>query len=423
MATRRGTPAPTPDIPLMQGQVIFVDDLNGQSLDTWLVWSDVQLGHEFEIHWRGRTADGHSVDHLSSVRLVDDQNFENGRVLVSIGYELLDRARGGEVFYSFEVVTASSPNVGESLRLIIFLDRAPLFGDLPPVAQIHSSHGLVIDLSQVPNDVYVHAPPYQAMAKDDVATLTWQGYRSGDDSMPIAPWSQDMKVGQADIGHPLTWKVPRSELQKSNRQHGTLSWRVTHAATREISVSAAQRFSLAPPLPGNRLMVPELPDVKGDVLVPGDYPDGVRVRCPVPDRLLAGDTVLLYWDDGSELWAYAKLVDASVLTSQKLEFTVGAQALAALGQGKNTLSWAFARPGMALASTSLVLTVAQRLALPFPLIDGDSRDQGAPRTKGTCVRSRWPRTRVWLPGCLPPQISQRGWFTCIGWAIAQVANI
>lgn len=105
-------PGAYPQIPIMRGQVIFVDDLEGGDLLTYVQYSDIKLGDRIVAHWRGRDVSGKAID--ENVPLdVTEFNFEDGRLQVPIGNVHLEALRGGEAFYSYEVLTPTSVHLGD----------------------------------------------------------------------------------------------------------------------------------------------------------------------------------------------------------------------------------------------------------------------------------------------------------------------
>ncbi|WP_225774901.1 hypothetical protein [Pseudomonas sp. Marseille-Q5115] len=385
-------PGAYPQIPVMRGQVIFVDDLEGGNLLTYVQYSDIKIGDQIVAHWRGRDIAGRAVDEDVLVD-VTEFNFEDGRVQVQIGNIHLEALRGGEAFYSYEVLTPTSVHVGESLRLICFIDRPAAVDMQLPVAQIRESHGLIIDLTLISSEALVCAPPYQAMAVGDEVTLTWQGYRSADDSQPITPWTQRLTLTVADLGVPMVWALPKSELRKSDGYHGALFYRVDYAAPQVASVSIEQQFifgsvpssadcwatqTALPPY----LEAPQLPDFPGGALDPAGYPAGLRVRCPIYRRMLNADAVFLHWIGSANEVIRTLQVDPSVMDSQKLEFLVNPAELASLGLGNSEVYWHFARLGSQLKSDVLPLPVRPALRMPFPLIDGINQDPGEADNQG-----------------------------------------
>lgn len=391
--TKTLEPGASPVIPSMLGHIIFLDDLAHKDLQTYVQYSDIKLGHQVVAHWRGRSEAGLPVDDGDVPITISDLNFADGRLSLVIRYEQLSAIKGGEAFYSYEVLTPESANVGESYRLMCFIDRPGPVDTQLPVPQLRESHGLIIDLALVGTQAQVCAPPYQAMAVEDEVTLTWQGYRSADDSQPIAPWTQTLTIEQADVGSPLVWALPKSELRRSDGYHGTLSYSVAYASQRGASVSLAQDFMFGPlqlqsaprwttPIPPPRLGAPQLPDFSGSVLDPAAYPNGMRVLCPVYPRMLIGDTVFLHWVGANGSVIRSQQVDPSVTDSAKLEFVIDMVSLKSLGTGGSELFWQFARAGSGLTSDMFTLALRPALSLPHPLIDGINYETGTPEDEG-----------------------------------------
>jgi hypothetical protein len=210
----------------------------------------------------------------------------------------------------------------------------------------------------------VVAPPYQAMSVGDEVTLTME--RVFDDGIPWEDFTRKKVLVDLDIGQPLQWTVPRSELQIIEDGSALMSYSVVYATSTVVTHSHEQALRIVTP------QVPLLPAprVKGftdDMLDPEAHPNGIALIIELYPGIQVGDEVVLYaLGDPREIKTVR--VDPSTVDSQVLEVNIDYAWLSANNGKTIELMYQYARVGSAGTSLSLSLMLRRPLHLPHPKI-------------------------------------------------------
>lgn len=368
LVSPRSSLPPAPQIPVMRGQVILLEDVGNEGLQTFIRHPDLKVGDSLTVHWRGRTLGGIPVDAPDSEVPVLDPPPDDG-LRIDIPIEFLTQIRGGEAFYSYGWIDGASGQQVESERLICYIDRSAQAAPELPVAQIFEAHDLHIDYASFPSKGSVMIAPYEAMAVGDVVTYAWQGYR-GSLALPVRKGS--ITLDESHLGKALTLDLARSSL--AGNDAGELSYTVAYKSTSVTSQSPLQYYKV-----GSSAEV-ELPPVtidghSGGALDPAQFPDGIPVRCPVYPGMLTGDRLWVRWQGAKEAATLQRYVDISIAESQRLLFVIPSDTARQLGSG--TLTWHFSRPGKALRSEPLQVDLQVALNLPAAVVSGVTHESDA----------------------------------------------
>lgn len=250
---------------------------------------------------------------------------------------------------------------------------------LLPVAQFKESHELGLDLTRISaGGATVVAPPYQAMAVGDVATLTLKLFF--DDGIPWDPFKRAKTLVEADIGQPVQWVVPKDELEIIEGGYLEAGYSIVYASPTVPTLSEQQTVHIvAPTAP----LLPRLAikDFSGDTLDPEAYPGGVTLTIEPYSGMAVGDDVLLYATGDTRL-VKAVRVDQTTVDSRKLDITLGYDWLSANNGHQVSLMYQYARPGSAGSSMPFELMLRKPLYLPHPLIKGVIREGEDDEFKG-----------------------------------------
>lgn len=365
-----------PSIPDMK-DVRWIDlvALGTSPLSTYIKYEGITEGDMIFPNWRGCMADGTVIDYANSpVLVVETDLTPEGAMPVSVPNDLVQSLDQGWAFYSYAVSAAGSEPLGpESKRLFIYIGERHM---QLPVAQIKESHGLAIDAINVAGaPATVVVVPYQAMAAGDTVKVIWQGFY---DDAPEDPWSEEIQVVDNQVGQPLIFSLPRSEIIGIPGGYADLSYSIEYAVPSGTNptTSEVQRFQitesnipLLPPL--------EIAGYSEGPLDPEQYPEGIKLQViPLYDDIQAADDVLFYWTspDPSRSHVYWLRVDPSTQDSQVLECHVPqAVLLENVGQQVN-ISYQYARKRNALRNTFLSLDIIKSQPLPAPIVMGASAE-------------------------------------------------
>lgn len=251
------------------------------------------------------------------------------------------------------------------------LPQSEVFSVLLPVPQFKESHDCEVDLTTVGDaGATVVAPPYRAMSVGDTVTFTLK--RFFDDGVPWEDFTRRKVLVDGDIGQPLQWTVPLSELQIIDGGSALMSYSVVYATPTVPTLSDEQalRF-VAPQTP--LLPAPRVKGFTGDMLDPEAYPNGIKLVIEIYPGIQVEDEVVLYASGDPQVIKTLR-VDPSTVDSQVLEVDVDYEWLSANHGKAIELMYQYARVGSAGTSMPLSLTLRQPLNLPHPLIEGVIRD-------------------------------------------------
>ncbi|MBD1552255.1 hypothetical protein [Pseudomonas typographi] len=334
---------------------------SGKPVVVWVQFDGLATTRNVELVWQV----------ASDAKVISDY-----RPVIQVDPTALDPAKGLKV-----PVPASEavPGPNREVWLHYVADGQPSprlqfrLGGAGPVVMARQAFGLVIVPDEITETTLQWTlPPYTAMAEGDVATL-W--LVSDPDTSPL-PWDEEPHtVLAAEVGAPLVWQVDTTYLlfpvdilgAHVSVVHATRSGQPAQAS--EFAMQHYQVLMVQPADP-NWLPDAELPEVQGDIVDPGDHPQGLSVRLPLPAGLTVDDAVLLHWrgaDRASsqvQYWA----VDAGMLQARAIDAQVPTPVLAAGVGGTARLSWQFARPGAAANSRERMLQLLAAAPLPAPTV-------------------------------------------------------
>lgn len=373
---------PKPSIPLLRDDTIDLNDLEG-NLPTWIKYPGVGLGDEVFPVWRGCGQDSVAYDYAGEVIEVDDSNYDPEMgVAVAIRGSLLNALDQGWAMYSYSVAPLGGERGLESLRQFCYVGVRPRQAAVLPVAQMRDSHDLALDPdSVIGSTTAAVVPPYLAMRPRDKVTLSFAGYY--DDGELDETWSQPKELSAADVGKPLTWQVPKSQLSWIEGGHAEVSYRVEYASGEQASDSAVQTFQIRP-ADSARLPAPQVEGHDDDSLDPGHFPDGLYLRiAPWPD-MQDGDRLLVHWIGGREADSVIKSlrIDTSVIDSGVIEVPIEAHWLLANIGSQVRVFHQYAREGVAHSSEDLTLDIRAPLNLLPPNVEHATAEGGAGENKG-----------------------------------------
>ncbi|MGN8276960.1 hypothetical protein [Pseudomonas sp. SMN5] len=239
-------------------------------------------------------------------------------------------------------------------------------GVLLPVAQFKESHDCDVDLSLiVGTGATVVAPPYQAMSVGDKVKLRLKRFFDG--GFPWEDYTGEKVLARPDIGRPVQWTVPLSELQIIEDGSALMSYSIVYATPTVPTESREQALRIVTPQ-APFLPAPRIKDFTGDMLDPEAYPDGLVLVIEVYPDIQVGDDVVLYaWGDPRAVKTVR--VDQSTIDSQLLEPSVDYDWLTANNGKTVELIYQYAREGNAGTSMPLSLMLRRPLHLPHPIID------------------------------------------------------
>lgn len=372
---------PRPSIPLLRDDTIDLKDLEGDMI-TWIKYPGVALGDMVFPVWRGCGQDGTAYDMASEALEVDESNYDEDKgVSVSIRGSLMQSLDQGWALYSYSVALQGGERGAESLRQFCYVGVRPQLAAVLPVAQMRDSHDLALDPdSVIGSSTLAVVPPYVAMRPGDTVTLSFVGYYDGelDDT-----WSQRKELVAADVGMPLTWQVPKSQLSWIEGGHAEVSYRVDYAAGEQSSVSALQTFQIRP-AESVRLPAPQVEGHDDDSLDPGHFPNGLYLRILPWADMLDGDHLLVHWIGGREVDSVIKSlrIDTSVIDSGIVEVPIEARWLQANIGSQVQVFYQYAREGVAHSSENLALDIRAPLDLLSPIVDNATAEGGAGENKG-----------------------------------------
>ncbi|MNO77723.1 hypothetical protein D3C76_688420 [compost metagenome] len=199
------------------------------------------------------------------------------------------------------------------------LPQSEVFSVLLPVPQFKESHDCEVDLTTVGDaGATVVAPPYRAMSVGDTVTFTLK--RFFDDGVPWEDFTRRKVLVDGDIGQPLQWTVPLSELQIIDGGSALMSYSVVYATPTVPTLSDEQalRF-VAPQTP--LLPAPRVKGFTGDMLDPEAYPNGIKLVIEIYPGIQVEDEVVLYASGDPQVIKTLR-VDPSTVDSQVLEVDV-----------------------------------------------------------------------------------------------------
>lgn len=360
---------PAPLIPVMRYNAIDPDDLGGSNLITYANYPTAEDGDELTPQWWGRSAQGEAVDYGMNTLPILYDSFVADPVLgmpLDIDNDLLQKLRGGEVFYSY-LMKKRSEDTLESLRLFFIIGRhGELFAP-----QVKDSHEEQLDPDFSGPTFTLVAPPYWAMAVGDVVTLRWLGVRPDGSAFP--PVTRVLRITAAQVGKVMSWSIPRGEAGKVRGGRVELSYTITYASPtlKPTAVSGVRHLAVVAPT-DDRLEAPRIKNFSGSELDPSAYPQGITLVVPIWADLRGGDLLVVFGlgnrDDRTVI--RHQIIDLSNLDTGRIEVLLAQEWLQANNGLPVKLSYQFMRRDAGVASELLELDVLVPMNLPIPVVEG-----------------------------------------------------
>lgn len=381
---------PLPFIPLLQaGDLIDLEQLEG-GLTTYIKYQGIALGDLVYPNWRGCGFDGRAHDMTgNAIEVSEDNNYSEELGLpVFVPRQIMLVLDQGWAQYSYAVGRQGGPVAAESLRQFCYVGRRPRLAPLLPVAQMRDSHDLVLDPDNVSGSTtQAVVSPYLAMRPNDKVTLTFIGYIDGEED---DRWSQEKTLTSADLGKPLTWQVPKGQLNWIEGGYAEVSYQVAYASGEKGSSSPLQTFQIGPET-SERLPAPWIHGHEGeDSIDPGLFPDGLYLRVQAWPDMADGDQLLLHWIGSREADSVVKSlrIDTSAVDSGVVEVRIEPEWLQANLGSQVRVFHQFARESLALGSEPLVLAIRQPLNLTPPIIPDATSEGGDSEHKGVMLAQK-----------------------------------
>jgi hypothetical protein len=360
---------------LQPGDWIDLDQLGNNPLRTYIKYDGVAIDDVLWPNWRGCGEQGEVADHSNS-RV--DVTYAGGYtpqlgMPVLVPNDLLKQLNQGWAFYSYAIGLPGDPNVRgpESLRQFCYVGKRATKSTRLPVAQIQQSHDLALDPDAVSSaGAIAVVPPYRAMSVADKVIFTWQGYFQG---TPEPAYRETKVLKAEDLGQPLTFTVPYTEVIGIEGEHADIKYRVEYADGAGLSSDSDQQtLQIVAPV-SSPLPAITIKDHTGGPINPGHYPDGLVLQVkPVYAGIQEGDWGLVYWNGSDKTKSVIKSqrVDRSTLDSGLIEFLIEARWLKDNSNAQVTVSYQFAREGAAQSADPLQVDISKPLYLPAPIVEG-----------------------------------------------------
>ncbi|WNW10760.1 hypothetical protein RRX38_06185 [Pseudomonas sp. DTU_2021_1001937_2_SI_NGA_ILE_001] len=373
---------PAPKVPDLQPENwIDLDQLGSDDLLTWIDYPGIAEGDEIFPNWRGCGADGSVRDLLMSSTPV--VGLEPEGFAYHIPNALLHELDQGWVFYSYFIADLVQPGQPgeESLRRFFYVGQRDRPAGLPGlgVPQFRESHDLQVVLEWITgNSATVVVPPYVAMSVGDQVTLTLALYFGEND--PFDDLVLKKTLTAAELRLPLTWSVPRNELEVIEDGYLEARYQIDYATPTIPTQGPMQRLDVVSKAIA-RLPAVTIEGFGGGSLDPERYPDGITLLVEPYIGMQPGDDVLLH-ASGSEALDRSVRVDASVVDSGLLAFRVGHSWLVSNNGKPVTFSWQYARGGASGSGEPLAVMIRKPLDLPSPVVEGAEPEDpvdGVPR--------------------------------------------
>lgn len=373
---------PAPKVPDLQPENwIDLDQLGSDDLLTWIDYPGIAEGDELFPNWRGCGADGSVRDLLMSSTPVS--GLEPEGFAYHIPNALLHELDQGWVFYSYFIADLVQPGQPgeESLRRFFYVGQRDRPTGLPGlgVPQFRESHDLQVVLEWITgNSATVVVPPYVAMSVGDQVTLTLALYFGEND--PFDDLVLKKTLTAAELGLPLTWAVPRNELEVIEGGYLEARYQIDYATPTAPTQGPVQRFDVVRSAL-SRLPALTIEDFGGGPLDPELFPNGITLLVEPYPGMQPGDDVLLH-ANGIEALDRALRIDETVVDSGLLTFTVERPWLVANNGKQVSFTWQYARGGVAGSSEPLSVMLRKPLHLPPPVVEGAEPEDpldGVPR--------------------------------------------
>ncbi|WP_295474910.1 hypothetical protein [uncultured Pseudomonas sp.] len=373
---------PAPKVPDLQPENwIDLDQLGSDDLLTWIDYPGIAEGDEIFPNWRGCGADGSVRDLLMSATPV--VGLEPEGFAYRIPNALLHELDQGWVFYSYFIADLVQPGQPgeESLRRFFYVGQRDRPTGLPGlgVPQFRESHELQVVLEWITgNSATVVVPPYVAMSVDDQVTLTLALYFGEDD--PFDDLVLKKTLTAAEVGQPLSWAVPRNELEVIEGGYLEARYQIVYATPTTPTQGPLQRFDVVRSAL-SRLPALSIEDFGGGPLDPELFPNGITLLVEPYPGMQPGDDVLLH-ANGIEALDRALRIDETVVDSGLLSFAVERPWLVANNGKQVSFTWQYARGGAAGSSEPLSVLLRKPLHLPPPVVEGAEPEDpvdGVPR--------------------------------------------
>ncbi|SDJ52509.1 hypothetical protein [Pseudomonas abietaniphila] len=356
---------PAPNIPTLVDDTVDLIELGTKNLLAYIRYgtNDEMDGDLVTFSWVGRTSASGGLDFRSIPTRVDKDQLPVEGLEIEIPNTVVVGLRDGQAFYSYTVDDQGV--VEESKRLILFVGQRPAPAAHLPLPQVKEAHRGFLD-PKAQGPVQIVVAPYHAMAKGDTVKLTWQAYQA--DGNPLSPYVNTKTLGDTDVGFPLSWSVSDNYFSGAADGRVEISYAVTYSTSGSTDSSRLQLKLSVPP--DNRMPLPRIRDLTGDILDPAGFPNGAMIEVdPYPD-IQVGDDVLVYWSAARPTNSSIQHVriDQSNIDSRRIEFRIEKSVLDASIGGNVMLTWQYARIGSSASSEPRELSIVTPLKLAAPSV-------------------------------------------------------
>ncbi|MFF7707799.1 hypothetical protein [Pseudomonas sp. NPDC007930] len=328
-------------------------------IKVWVNFAGLANTKVVTLIWRVGQDDPSSGDYIRALPVDPEEIIDKKGLLIPVPAETALAALDRWIWLHYEA--DGEPSLRRRFRL----------GCPPPVVMPSQANGLTLDLDLITGPTLRWAmAAYAAMQPGDTVALqvVLGPGTSSEYALPEEPY----QVTAANLGQAVQWETDTSVLTGISTLAAYAT--ITHASGLPDTKTklAAQHYQVIAEQPSQAgwLADAELPDVPGDTLDPGDYPNGLRVRLPLPAGLEDGDTWLLHWrgkDQAASRTLHGR-VDASVLHTGEVWVRIETAVLSAGLGGDASLAWQWARPGAAAHSQAKVLHLRNAAPLQAPSV-------------------------------------------------------
>lgn len=357
-----------PEVPFLdENNVLDIDDLAGQALNTTIRLQGATPGHYVHPNWRGTAADGLAHDFTDVFEIASP----NDVILVAIPNPTLVALDQGHVLYSYTVQPTAQFAEGypDSRRVAILVGKRAFSGSGLNVAVIKQAHQLRFNGDDLPDGgVTVGVSPWQAMQAGDRLTTVWNGYRF--DGGPQPELRVERLVQAEDVGLPMQLALPASPIHEIEGGYGYLNYWIEYLDSTTRTVAPRQRFDIQP-APAQRLPALTILEQTGPDLDPELMAAGMTFSIERYPDLRDGDTLMIFAENPSTRASQTVIsvrLDRSSIDSGLIRCVVEGDWLWDYLDQRVSLSYHIARPGVVLAADPLVLPVRLKMLLPAPMV-------------------------------------------------------
>ncbi|MBI6796886.1 hypothetical protein [Pseudomonas syringae] len=239
-------------------------------------------GHDINLVWIGKTANGETVMHQEVKNLNADDIGKSIEYLIPD--EKVGALAGGSLEVYYTVTTyAKAFFKSPTLRLLVDVDNStPLEA---PVVDKLSADG-ILDPADVPLEAIVRVSPYRAMAEGDKVTIHWEGVDAE------GTYGTYTVVNSGTVNRETVFRIPKRYVDANLNRLVQVWYTVQHedriAESEKSAITIREMVAL--PLP-----TPTLKEAIGTTLDPANASSGATVVIDATANLQAGDQVITQW--------------------------------------------------------------------------------------------------------------------------------